>query len=103
MLTDLGWRATLQRLNRPTMFGNDLETIVVDVEFYSESMVRIKVGGETFGTYLKLGAIKKYSCLCSGWVGRGRNPPQPTRGTKGALDSLNLRPNSRFILQHFSK
>ena len=59
MLTDLGWRATLQRLNRPTMFGNDLETIVVDVEFYSESMVRIKVGGETFGTYLTLGTIKK--------------------------------------------
>ena len=25
------------------MFGNDLEIIVVDVEFYSKSMVRIKV------------------------------------------------------------
>ena len=41
--TDLGWRATLQRIDRPSMFGDDLDIIVVNVEFYTETMVRIKV------------------------------------------------------------
>ncbi len=51
--TELGWRAILSRLDRPSLFGNDLQTIAVEVEFYSEVMVRIKVRTLDFISLIK--------------------------------------------------
>lgn len=42
--TPLGLRATLQRINTPSWFGADFQSVHVDLEFQTDDRVRIKVG-----------------------------------------------------------
>ena len=42
--TPLGFRIRLKRIERPSMYGKDLDDILLSVEYHDESRLRIKVG-----------------------------------------------------------
>lgn len=44
--TQLGYRATLNRHSNTTIYGDDIDEIVLDVEFQTDDRVRFKVMNE---------------------------------------------------------
>jgi len=41
--TDKGFRATLEHIDTPSWFGNDIKNVLLDVEFQTSDRLRIKV------------------------------------------------------------